>query len=203
MSNYYKFIDIPNTNEYIDYFLNIFIKEHNFIELVTKQVNKTYIEYPIDKYHNPMISKLNKELSEKYKFPPISHFILFYHTGNQNIHADGSSVPRWCSFNLPLMGWEGTRMNFYSAKPDVISRNAESRYYCKDHVIYQDHFDCTNNWVLVHSGLPHNVCNMTPENPRITLVNRFHGNPPFKVLTSLINLFGGECGIRTHAPITG
>ena len=203
MNNYYKFIDIPNTNEYIDYFLNTFIKEHNFIELVTKQVNKTYIEYPIDKYHNPMTSKLNKELSEKYKFPPISHFILFYHTSDQAIHADGSLVPRWCSFNLPLIGWEGTRMNFYSPKPDVISKDRESRYYAENDVIYQDHFDCTNNWVLCHSGLPHKVCNMTTENPRITLVNRFHGNPTFKVLTTLVNLFGGECGIRTHAPITG
>ena len=203
MNNYYKFIDIPDTTKYIDYFLNIFIKEHNFVESVKKQVNKTYIEYPIDKYHNPMITNLSYELTKKYKFPPISHFLLFYHTGDQNIHADGSSVPRWCSFNLPLMGWEGTKMNFYSTKPDAISTNAESRYYAENDVIYQDHFDCTNNWVLCHSGLPHKVYNMTTENPRITLVNRFHGNPTFKVLTTLIDLFGGECGIRTHAPITG
>jgi hypothetical protein len=187
MSNYYKFIDILDTKEYIDYFLNDFIKEHNFIELITKQVNKTYIVYPIHEYYNPLTAKLSRELTRKYKFPPISHFILFYHTGNQSIHADGSAVSRWCSFNLPLIGWEGTRMNFYSAKPDVVSRNAESRYYHKDDVVYQDHFDCTNNWVLVHSGLPHHVCGMTPEKPRITLVNRFFGNPTFETLTSLIN----------------
>jgi hypothetical protein len=185
MSNYYKFIDIIDTKPYIDHFLNTFIKEHNFIELVTKQVNKTYIEYPI--HTDPMVAKISVELTKKYKFPPISHFILFYHTCDQNIHADGSTVPRWCSFNLPLIGWEGTVMNFYSTKPNVISKDAESRYYNQDDVIHQDQFNCTNNWVLVNSGFPHNVCNMTPENPRITLVNRFHGNPTFETLTNLIN----------------
>jgi hypothetical protein len=127
MSNYYKFIDIPDTKSYIDHFLNVFIKEHNFIELATKQVNKTYIEYPV--YKDPMILKLSYDLIKKYKFPPISHFILFYHKSDQSVHADGAPERRWCSFNLPLMGWEDTRMNFYSVKPNAPSRSAESRYY--------------------------------------------------------------------------
>jgi len=187
MSNYYKFIDIVDTKPYAQHFLESFIKENNFIELVTNQNNKTYIEYPTHRYPDSLIVKLSSELTKKYKFPPISHFILFYHTVDQSIHADGSVVPRWCSFNLPLLGWENTKMNFYSVRPDAVSRNAESRYYKKDDVIHQDQFNCTNDWVLVHSGLPHNVVNMTTENPRITLVNRFFGNPTFETLTTLIN----------------
>ena len=185
MSNYFKYFDEIDPKPYTDYFLNEFIKEKNFIEEVKKGITGTYIIYQANQSN--MIKLLSRELTKKYNFPSISHFLLFYHTSNQAVHADGYPIPRWCSFNLPLSGWEGTIMNFYREKPNAITKDAESRYYHTDEVEFQERFDCINKWVLVHSGLPHNVCNMTIENPRITLVTRFHSNPTFEILTGLSN----------------
>ena len=185
MSNYFKYFDTINTKPYIEYFLNVFIKKNNFIEEVKKGTTGTYIIYQANQ--SDMIKSLSKELNKKYNFPAISHFLLFYHTSNQSIHADGYPITRWCSFNLPLSGWEGTEMNFYKEKPNATTRDAESRYYRPDEVEFQERFECINKWVLVHSGLPHNVCNMTKENPRITLVTRFHDNPSFEMLCKLSN----------------
>jgi hypothetical protein len=185
MSKYYKFINSIESKSYTDYFLNTLVPELNFVETVKKQLPKNYIEYAV--HQSKPILALSKELMTKYKFPPISHFLIFYHTGDQSIHSDGSPGPRWCSFNLPIIGWEKTKMSFYSVKSNATPRVAESRYYTPDEVTYEDHFECTNNWVLVHSGHPHNVSSVDTSNPRITLVTRFFGNPTFEELTRLIS----------------
>jgi hypothetical protein len=187
MSKYFKYFDEIDPIPYTDYFLNTFIKENNFIEEVKKGITKSYIIY--DANCSSMITALSNELSKKYKYPAISHFLLFYHTSSQSIHSDGYPIIRQCSFNLPVLGWEGTQMNFYTEKSNVASRNEESRYYQPYEVDIQERFDCHNKWVLVNSGLPHNVCNMTEENPRITVVTRFHSNPSFEMLLKLSKIY--------------
>lgn len=186
MSSYYKYVYDIDTESYTDYFSNTFLKKHNVIDTITSQQH-SYIEYNQKIVNDIKINELNDALRTRYRFPSISHFLIFYHTKNQSIHADGSPTPKWCSFNLPIMGWENTVMNFYSVNPNAIGHQKESKYYQNTEVTYQDSFNCTNNWVLVHSGLPHNVCGMTKEKPRVTLVVRFLNNPPFKVLKILLS----------------
>jgi hypothetical protein len=185
MSSYYKYVYDIDTVSYTDYFLNTFLKKHNVIDTITSQKH-TYVEFDQKIEKDVKVNELNEVLRTRYKFPSISHFLIFYHTRDQNIHADGSTTPRWCSFNLPILGWENTIMNFYSVNPNAISVQRESRYYENTEVTHQSSFNCTNNWVLAHSGLPHNVCGMTPQKPRITLVVRFSGNPIFNLLNNLL-----------------
>jgi len=174
------FPEIDNV-KWTEYFLKEFIPKYKFFEN-TSDVKSSYIEYHKKDFKSELeILKLSALLSSKLQFPPIDYFLIFRHvTMDQPIHADGMSVLRNVSFNLPLLGYEGTKMCFYKEKNlDKKPIISNANYFDANSVEFVSEFDGGNDWVLVNSAMPHNVVNMNPDNPRLTLCIRFVGNPTF------------------------
>ena len=113
---------------------------------------------------------------------------IFKHLSDgQSIHIDGVQVPRYSSLNLPLSGYEKTKMAFYKVINNIEPVISNANYYSKNDVEQIDEFKCKNEWVLVNSGIPHNIQHIDKNNPRVTLCIRFKSNPTLSDLVNRIN----------------
>jgi len=136
---------------------------------------------------DPLIEHLNQHLMSNFGTPPISAYCLFYFTAPLPIHLDGHGnlpVTR-ANLNLPLSGWEGNLMNYYTENPGYVTPKAlpNGRTFCDpNQVTLCDQFETTDDWVLVRADRPHNITNMDFNNPRITLSIKFKDNPSFEHL---------------------
>jgi hypothetical protein len=180
MQNFYKhFPEIDNVY-WTNYFLKEFIPKYKIFEQLSSPLYMMYFKK--DFYKDLEILKLSSLLVSKLKFPPIEYFSIFKHTYSQAIHADGKSTLRYASFNLPLVGFEGTRMCFYNTKSNVIPKVADAYYFKEDDVCLATELEGKNEWTLVNSSIPHNIVNVDFNNPRITVCIRFNGNPKLEDL---------------------
>ena len=170
----YKFIDDLDIDSYSEYFLSTFhVHLGNQMSLFFQS-----------KVNDPVIKKLNDILVTNYQFPPILYFTLFNHRKDQAIHVDGIGTSRYASLNLPLSGKDSNNMIFYKLKKDSIPAITNASYYKESDVEYVDEIDGQKRWVLMNSGIPHQVINIDITQPRITLCVRFHNNPTFEYLFS-------------------
>ena len=184
MQNFYKrFPEIDNVY-WTNYFLNEFFPKYKIFEqLSMSNTSSLYTMYlKKDFYKDLEILKLSSLLVSKLNFPSIEYFSIFKHRYAQTIHADGKSTLRYASFNLPLVGFEGTKMCFYNTKPNVIPKVTDAYYFKEDDVCLATELEGKNEWTLVNSSIPHNIVNSDFNNPRITVCIRFNGNPKFEDL---------------------
>ena len=181
MQKYYQhFPEIDNVY-WTDYFLKEFIPKYKFYDAL-KESRYCYVMYD-NKIQYSGIIELDNELQGKYNFPPIEYFMIFKHTTNQPIHSDGQGISRHSSFNLPLLGYAGTNMCFYEMKDVNVEPEASNAYYYnEENLTMADKLSGGNEWVLVNSGVPHNIVDMNSNDPRITVCIRFYGNPTFEDL---------------------
>ena len=181
MQKYYQhFSEIDNVY-WTNYFLNEFIPKHEFFKKLS-DTGSSYIEWYIKDFINELqILKLSSLLSSRLKFPPIEYFLIFKHIV-QPIHSDGREIIRNTSFNLPLLGYNGTSMCFYEQKTILPPITRDANYYDTDNLTLVEKFTGSNEWVLVNSAVPHNIVDMDPNNPRLTVCVRFLGNPTFEDL---------------------
>jgi hypothetical protein len=182
MQNFYKhFPEIDNVY-WTNYFLNEFVPKYRVVEQLS-DTKSLYVMYSKkDFYKNLEILKLSSLLVKKLNFPPIEYFSIFKHTYFQSIHADGKSALRYASFNLPIKGFEGTKMCFYNTKPNIVPKVTDAYYFKEEEVYLATELESSNEWTLVNSSIPHNIVNVDFNNPRITVCIRFVGNPKFKNL---------------------
>jgi hypothetical protein len=182
---YYKYLPSLNVKSYSDYFLNTFIPKNEFNE---KKGTSLYVQYfRKEFYTDPMIMYLESELYKKYNFPPIDYFSIFKHESPQPIHHDGIKIPRYVSLNLPLSGFESTKMIFYKIIGNIFPTVEDANYYLPETVEPVVELEGSNEWVLVNSSIPHNITNVDFNNPRFTLCLRFASNPTIDQLLSNIN----------------
>jgi hypothetical protein len=184
MKNLFKYLPQIDAIKYTDYFLNKFLIESTFQEQLTKL---TYARFTLSDLNTDTINELNKQLMSTFNFPPIDYALVFKHTVPQSIHIDGVNPVRYASLNLPLSGYENTKMIFYKSNltvNDIIPIDAF--YFPRDKVDYCGELPGSNNWVLINSSIPHQVVNCDFNNPRITLCFRFRNNPTFENLANLI-----------------
>ena len=180
------FVHLPKLDSklYTDYLLNEFIPSQNFEE----ELQHRYIQYFRKEFiKDRMILRLEHTLKTLYKFPPIEYFSIFKHTANQPIHSDGMTIPRYTSLNLPLCGYESTKMLFYKNISSVTPDIKDANYYLPSEVELISELDGTNDWVLVNSSVPHQIVNINPEFPRYTLCVRFFANPTIGFLIDRMN----------------
>lgn len=180
------FVHLPSldTKLYTRYFLDTFIPERKFHENCTD----FFIQYfRKDFSNNSVIMSLNNILQKKYKFPPIQYFSIIKHDSIQPVHHDGKEFTRHVSLNLPLQGFESTKMIFYKIILDIPPKKLREHQYLPGCVEPISELEGSNNWVLVNSGVPHSVINIDFNNPRITLCLRFVGNPTITQLIKKIN----------------
>jgi len=170
----YKFIDDLDISSYSEYFLSTF----------HVQLANPMSQFFQHKVNDPVIKKLSDILVTNYQFPPIQYFILFNHIKEQPIHVDGIDTIRHASLNLPLTGKDSNKMIFYKLKKDSVPNITTANYYTKSDVEYHDEIDGQKRWVLVNSGVPHQMINIDDSHPRITLCIRFNNNPKFEYLFS-------------------
>ena len=182
------FVNIPNleVEKYTNYFLNDFIPSRKFEDNLP--TNLIYVQYfKKDFYTDTVIKELDFMLQEKFNFPPIEYFSIFKHSIGQQIHIDGIHTPRYASLNLPLKGFESTKMIFYKKIIEVDTRIADANYYKETEVTPVTELLGCNQWVLVNSGVPHNITNVDLANPRYTVCIRFYNNPTFSQLVDQMN----------------
>lgn len=186
MKPYLHLVDLE-VDKYTNYFLNEFIPANKFNQQITN--TNRYVQYELPSFfNNPVIKELEYILCTKYNFPSIQYFIIFKHLNDgQAIHIDGVQVPRYSSLNLPLSGYEKTKMAFYKVINDIDPVISNANYYSKNDVEQIDEFKCKNEWVLVNSGIPHNIQHIDKNNPRVTLCIRFKSNPTLSDLVNRIN----------------
>ena len=183
------FVHLPNLDAelYTNYFLNEFIPSRNFE--VNLSNTSRYIQYfRKDFSQDPVILKLDYVLRTSFNFPPIEYFSIFRHTSCQRIHVDGINIPRYASLNLPLKGYESTKMIFYEKNKGINPRVTDANYYKLEDVYPVSELLGSNQWVLVDSNIPHNITNVDFANPRYTLCVRFYTNP---TVTDLLNKMNG------------
>ena len=180
------FVHLPELDSklYTDYLLNEFIPSRNF----EGERQHRYIQYFRKEFvRDQTILQLEHTLKKLYKFPPIEYFSIFKHIANQPIHADGMNIPRYASLNLPLSGYESTKMLFYKKNSNVTPKIEDANYYSPSEVELVSELDGTNDWVLINSSVPHHVVNINPEFPRYTLCVRFFTNPTISFLSDRMN----------------
>jgi|GEM_PF-3263680 hypothetical protein len=183
MQNFYKHFPEIDSVYWTNYFLNEFIPKNKFFENTSFNTRPSYISYFKKDFNDESkILELSSLLTEKLKFPPIEYFIIFRHVVSQFIHADGQTALRNSSFNLPLTGYQGTKMWFYNTKSNIVPEIRDAHYFKKDDVRLISELSGTNEWVLVNSAVPHNIVNIDSNNPRLTVCIRFVGNPKFEDL---------------------
>lgn len=181
MQKYHQHFSEIDNIYWTNYFLNEFIPKYKFDEKISGTI---YIEYHKKDFNDePGILELSNLLSSKLGFPPIEYFLIFKHIrADQLIHVDGIEIPRNASFNLPLIGYEGTTMCFYEENILHTPSVSNARYYPKENLTLVETFAGGNEWVLVDTSVPHNIINVDPGQPRLTLCVRFHSNPTFNNL---------------------
>ena len=177
---YFAHLPSLNTEPYTNYLLDTFMPKHNFDEQHKIQTIVHYFKK--DFYNDTVIMELDRLLQQKYNFPPIEYFIIFKHESQQAIHHDGKDIPRYASLNLPLKGFESTKMIFYKKIVDATPTISNANYYLPENVEPVIELAGSNEWVLVDSSVPHNITNVDFNNPRITLCIRFFSNPKYDFL---------------------
>ena len=182
---YFAHLPSLNTEPYTKYFLDTFIPKNEFNE---KKGISLYVQYfKKEFYTDPMIMLLDSTLQQKYNFPPIEYFSIFKHGSPQPIHHDGIKIPRYVSLNLPLSGFESTKMIFYKIIGNIFPTIKDANYYLPETVEPVVELEGSNEWVLVDSSIPHNITNVDFNNPRFTLCIRFASNTTIDQLLSNIN----------------
>ena len=209
MDNLFTYVENLEVEKYTDYFYNVFLEKYAFYQklekIETDRVNHPeyvskfrYVKYIPSEINDPMVNEIEKFLQEEYKFPKFLHFFIFRHVEPQPIHAD--AVHAWkppdpptvglAAFNLPLKGYEGTGIRWYTSKT-----GEEPKRYMTHKGTYFDHEDelapittlpGSNKWVLLNTEVPHNVVDINPSNPRFTLTFRFQDNPSYLYLKKLL-----------------
>lgn len=181
---YFAHLPSLNTEPYTKYFLDTFMPKHDF----NVKHERTYIQYFRKEFYNdPVIMVLDQILQRKFNFPPIDYFSIFKHDRPQSIHHDGLQIPRYASLNLPLSGFESTKMIFYKVIINTIPNVNDANYYLPETLEPAVELGGSNQWVLVDSSIPHNITNVDFNNPRCTLCLRFMSNPTIDQLLSNIN----------------
>lgn len=177
---YFTRLPYLNVKNYTNYFLHTFMPKNNFDE---KHKSLFYIQYfRKEFYKDSTIMLLDLTLQKKYNFPPIEYFNIFKHERQQTIHHDGIEIPRYASLNLPLQGFELTKMIFYKKLVESPLNISNANYYLPENVEPVSELAGSNEWVLVNSSVPHNITNVDFNNPRITLCIRFISNPTYDFL---------------------
>jgi hypothetical protein len=181
---YFAHLTSLDTESYTNYFLHTFMPKNNFDE---KSKSSFYIQYfRKEFYSDPNIMLLDYTLQKKYNFPPMEYFSIFKHARQQPIHHDGLRIPRYASLNLPLQGFESTKMIFYKTLVNTPLYLTDANYYLPENVEPVIELEGSNEWVLVDSSVPHNITNVDYNNPRITLCIRFISNPTYDFLAKNI-----------------
>jgi hypothetical protein len=189
--NYFAHLPTLSAKPYTDYFLNTFMplnfKAHE--GLFTPFLKKDFID-------DPILTELDNLLQTKYNLPPIFYFSIFRHSQPQRIHVDFTGQQhdfRHASLNLPLSGFESTKMIFYKEKQGMSPRLGNDAYfYSLDQVDPIVEFKGSNDWVLVNSGVPHQIIAENLDNPRVTLCIRFEGNPTIDECLEMVRGTGIE-----------
>ncbi len=187
MPENYLYLDIP-TEPFVNYFLNDYIPKNNIIDIITSS-NLSHVEHQLKNKPEKSMMDLNSLLNKEYKIPfKIEYFSIFYHSTPQSIHTDGITQIRYSSLNLPLTNYQDTKMLFYKIKNETNTPIVQDAFYFKkDDLDVIEELPGKQQWVLVNSGIPHNVVCTNHALPRITLCVRFLGNPKFELLKSYIS----------------
>ena len=195
--NYFAHLPTLNVEPYTDYFLNKLVPSKSELPNFDFDLKKLiYIPYlKKDLVDDPVVTELDNLLQTKYNFPPIFYFSIFRHTVHQEIHVDYTGTqrdPRYASLNLPLTNYDSTKMIFYKPITDTPPRVGDAYFYTADQVEPVAELKGSNDWVLVNSGVPHQIVTQDLDNPRITLCIRFEGNPTFDDCYNLVRGAGIE-----------
>jgi hypothetical protein len=183
------FFHLPKLNnvKYTSYLLNEFIPKYKVIEELDRTRSAKSISYVqhsrVHILQEPNLLEFNAHLKLVYNFPDIEYFSIFKHHKDQPIHADGLQILRCSSLNLPLSGYENTKTIFY--KETFVNPNREIRdanYYNIENLSPIAELQGTNDWVMINTGIPHQVIGATASNPRITVCFRFVSNPTINQL---------------------
>jgi hypothetical protein len=187
---YFTHLPDLDVETYTNYFLHTFMPKNNFDE---RRKSSFYIQYFRKEFYNdPKIMLLDCILQKKYNFPPMEYFSIFKHDRHQPIHHDGLKIPRYASLNLPLQGFESTKMIFYKTLVNTPLDISNANYYLPENVEPVIELEGNNEWVLVNSSVPHNITNSNVTNPRITLCIRFMSNPTIDQLIEMAHKAGNN-----------
>lgn len=182
---FFTYLDLP-TDYFVKYYLEDFIPKNRVIE---KMLETNALYFQVDKLNSTTIyleylleQKFNKKLK-------IQYFHIFQHHRNQDIHIDGNKEIRNCSLNLPLINFDNTETRFYKTKTSIPSfLKTDAIYYNgKEDLEVAETLPGSQKWVLINSGVFHNVITENKNKPRITVSFRFKGNPKFENLYNLFN----------------
>jgi len=183
MQQLFKHLPFLDTAEYTDYYLNKSLSRFSH-----QPPEMFYLRYDLPELNTGITKNLNEQLMENLGFPSIDYALVFKHRLPQPIHIDGHSFVRQSSLNLPLIGYENTKMIFYNLKSkDEPCLHTDAFYFNEDSVEYNCELPGDNNWVLVNTSIPHRIINSDPQNPRITVCFRFKTNPTYEHLSNLID----------------
>jgi len=174
---------------YTSYFLNTFIPSIKGTKDSDKKISAYTLYFKKDFCTDPVVMELDTLLQTKYDFPPIECLVVFKHTYQQPIHVDGRLPARNASLNLPIYGFESTKMIWYKSKIELSPNVSDAHYFDPDNMdpIPDSVFEGTNDWVLVNTVIPHNIINVDFNKPKTTVCVRFENNPTFEQLQAKIN----------------
>lgn len=175
-----------DTKFYTSYFLDTFYTEENRKKYLLSP--SVYIRLGKADLNTAPINELSNYLVSKFNFPEFSYALMFMHLRPHHpIHIDGHLEVRYSTLNLPLAGYDNTKMVFYKMKPGATApTKADATYFGKDSVEYYGELEGKNEWVLANSSIPHHIVNVNPAIPRLTMCFRFEGNPKFEDLAALL-----------------
>ena len=191
MDELYFKIPFLDANYYTNYFLKEFIPNYD--------VESVFDSYRLAKFsltkhsillNDSGIQKLNNDLSAG-GFPHIDYFMIFKHKSDQFPHIDGSV---WSydnphiGINLPLCGYEQTRLIFYKELDNITSITEKTGKFVYDlsHLEEIGSVIGENEWGIINTNVYHRVANINPLMPRYTLSIRLKGNPSFNDLKEVI-----------------
>lgn len=209
MDNLFTYVDSLEVDKYTDYFYNVFLEKYAFYQKLEKiEIDRAnhpeyvskfrYVKYIPSEINDPMVNEIESFLVREYNFPKFLHFFIFRHVEPQPIHAD--AVHAWkppdpptvglAAFNLPLKGYTGTGINWYKSKNGEEAKGRmthKGTYFNPKEVVPFANLPGSNKWVLINTEIPHNVVNMNPVDPRVTLTFRFENNPSYLYLKNLLD----------------
>lgn len=177
MHEYYKILDNLECDAIRNYLRNTFVPKY----VDTQIGDNRYVPFTVAYMKDEL--KTFEESLLRYNFPKIAYFLVFVHYDEQPIHIDGYTEEiRWASLNLPIEGYEGTKLNFYESNGDLAQTKSDARYMTDRSALTLVDTLESDKWVIVNSGVPHNVVDVDPKQRRVTICFRFEGNPKFEDL---------------------
>lgn len=191
MNNFFLKIPSLETEEYTKYLLYDYIPKGAILHRINNSKYNYFQDYFTSGKPSQM-KKIEELLKDKFKIPyNIQYLSIFYHQDNQAIHIDGrKNTVRNSSLNLPLSGYQNTKMIFYKLKIPIqnLETDSDAFYFTQNNTVPVSELEGTNEWVLINTSIPHNVIRPPDSKPRITACIRFTSNPEFEILSKYFDL---------------